>query len=242
MTCSLPSTLSADASAALLTAQLVSREPFWFLRWGDGALECLAGMAAHTCDGEVYTPELAAGLREVWGVASAHAERVLLGDWRSASFLATNQHTRYEEQYEALIADLPFRFVHFEALLLMRESAELVEFYRALREDSRRKAFLGPHACAGAARMLQADHVVTPMRDLLAHVDRLTQALLLGNYEVVIYGAGLAGNIPVARWWERTEHATAIHVGSAMDPLFRGVTRRQQLRMGPARELFQEML
>ena len=58
--------LSADESAALLTWKIRRQEPFFFVRYGDGAIECLKDRGGQTCDGERYSLELAEGLLSAW--------------------------------------------------------------------------------------------------------------------------------------------------------------------------------
>lgn len=234
--------LNADQSAAFLTAKLRAQEPFFFVRYGDGAMECIQGHEGHTCDGEEYSRELGDELSEAWFAALAGGSNVYFGDWLSARFDHATENTRYEGFYWTITADFQCSWLHFEALLLMRESPELLDFYRAAKEDPRRKVFLGPRANIAAAEMLGAQFVETPMQNLFRSVDDLTDELLQTDFEVLYYGAGMAGNIPVTRCWERYPDRTYVHLGSALDPLFRGKTRRQQLSQVRARKLFAELL
>jgi hypothetical protein len=233
--------LSADESAALLAGKLRRQEPFFFLRYGDGAIECIAGRDGMTCDRETYSPELGANLLAAWR-AVIGAPDVYIGDWLSASFETSNEASRYAEQYAELIGDAKPNFLHFEALLLMRESAELVDFYRAVKQDRRVKVFMGPQECAGAAKMMGARHLVTPMRDLNVWIPSITERLFSRPFDVLLYGAGMAGNVAAVNVWRLHPERTYINLGSAMDPLFRGRTRRQQISPQQARQLFRELL
>ena len=233
-------TPSADQSAAILTAKIRVQEPFFFVRYGDGALECMAGRKGSTCDQEQYSPELGAELAACWRALMKRPELVYVGDWQSASFEKHDQGSRYAEQYEAIFEGAEPTRLHFEALLLMRESAELVDFYRAVKQDTRRKLFMGPAWNAGAARMLEATHLVTPMGDLWGQRNRLLNELQHFDFDVLLYGAGMAGNSPAIRCWEKYPERTYVNLGSAMDPLFHGRTRRQQLDMVAATRLFRE--
>src|SRR6185437_9523310 len=160
--------LSADESAEVLTRKIRRQEPFFFVRYGDGAIECISGKQGMTCDREQYSPQLAAELNLAWKalMKGSRTHSVYVGDWLSASFDATSEHARYAEEYASLVSEGSPEFLHFEALLLMRESEPLLDFYRAVKSDPRRKVFMGPRECAGAAKMLGARHVVTPMAHL----------------------------------------------------------------------------
>lgn len=234
--------LNADQSAVELARRIRARVPFFFFRYGDGALECMAGREGGTRDGEPYTPALGAVLDMIWMTCAAEPE-VVVGDWQSASFDAASEGARYVEEYERLIAGArPREWVHFEALLLMRPSRALVDFYRAVKRDPRRKVFMGPAGNAGAAKMLGAEFVESPMGGLMDHTGRLTDELITREFDVLLYGAGMAGHIPVANCFEAHPERTYVDLGSAMDPLFRGRSRRQQLDTGTARRLFRGLL
>lgn len=247
--------LDADESVQHLMRLYHGRSPFFFVRYGDGALECLAQLtvdgakhAERTCDGERYSRPLALDLDAAWKTLMVNQpwKPVIIGDWMSASFERDTEKTRYAEEYSELLASCDLQqqmnFVHFEALLLMRESRKLVDFYREVKKDSRRKLFMGPRENAAAATMLDADFLETPMQDLHAHVTRLTWELEACEFDVLLYGCGLAGNIPAVRSWVKHPDRTYVNLGSAMDPLFRGPSRRRQLSQVKARTLFRELL
>jgi hypothetical protein len=234
-------TVNADTSATILAAEIRARDPFFFVRYGDGALECIRGKRGQTCDREAYSDFLGAELRRCWE-SVVNGPNTFVGDWLSASFDSLSEHSRYAEDYAELVGDADPTWLHFEALLLMRESAALVDFYRAVKEDPRRKMFMGPAGNAGAARMLGAEFIETPMENLLAHTGALTDELITRDFDVLLYGAGMAGNIPAIQCWERFPERTYVNLGSAMDPLFRGRSRRQQIPADRARRLFSDLL
>jgi hypothetical protein len=232
--------LGATASLELLSSMLRDRAPFLFLRYGDGALECMAGHPGGTRDGEKYTPELALALLKAW--VEAQGSNVFVGDWLSASFDARTRHTAYESEYMKLVGDPELRrWVHFETLLLMRESPQLLEFYRLLKRDRRKKLVMGPSR--GAAKMLGAAYLETPMRpDLHAYFMNGAPRLWDQDFEILLYGAGMAAHPQVVDCWKRFPERTYINLGSALDPLFRGNTRQQQIPVSKARVLFKALL
>ena len=233
--------LTADQSAAFLAGKLRRQEPFFFLRYGDGAIECMTGKEGMTCDREQYSVDLGAKLMAAWR-AIVGGPNVYIGDWRSASFDGVDDKSRYSDHYETLLAGHTPQFLHFEALLLMRESPSLLEFYRAVKQDRREKVFMGPRECAGAAKMMGARHIETPMRELHLWLPSLTLRLKSRPWDVLLYGAGMAGNLPAIEVWQEHPERTFINLGSAMDPLWRGRTRRQQISQQRAREFFKELL
>lgn len=232
--------LSPDESVKLLTEKILSHEPFYFAKHGDGAIQCIWGYGVETRDKEQYSPQLGAALASSID-ALIKGDNVFLGDWMSATF-DENREGEYAVEYEELMRGARARFIHFESLLLMRESQVLVEFYKAIATDRRRKLLMGPMAMAGAAKMLGAEHLVIPMEGLFDCVGHLTGDLLSRNFDVLLYGAGMAGHIPVTQCWQKYPERTYINLGSALDVLFLGRTRRQQLPLRRAQQLFRGML
>jgi len=232
-------TPSADESAAIMTDKIRKMERFSYFRFGDGYLECVGGKMGQTCDHEVYTGALATNLQEAWLSINRQPEDLFLGDWMSASFDSQSEKNRYADQWEALKRTAsPARWLHFEALLFMRESAELAKFYEAVRADKRRKLFMGPIGNRPAAAWLGAEFLNVPMVNLHDHIFQI--AHLLANelsYDVLLFGAGMAGNIAVAIAREKHPQRTYINLGSALDPLFRGRSRQQQLSRDRAWQL-----
>lgn len=229
--------ISADESAAALAACLHLELPTMFVRYGDGALECMNGLGRGlTCDGEVYSRALGQALFEAWEkiltLRIGSSSRLYIGDWLTASF-AGDHSTAYEMQYRRLVAlpdrVHPPRFLHFETLLTMRRSPQLLDFYRSVKHDGRRKLIMGPEANAPAGELLGAEYFSVPMNNLFSRVREIEEALEHCRFDVLLWGAGMASAIPVANLFVRYPERTYINVGSAFDPFFRGRSRSQQI-------------
>jgi len=236
-------TPTADQSAAILASKLRAREPFSFWRFGDGFLELAAGRKGMTCDHEPYSEALRDGLLDVWtGLVTSDAPGVYFGDWQAASFVGPKDPSRYERDWQQYFGRVPHeQFLHPEALLLMRESEPLVDFWRAVREDPRRKAYFGPSENNETAKALGCEHVRTRMKFVLEDARHYQENLQRGDWDVLLFGAGLAGMIPAFRCWQRHPERTFIHVGSALDPVGRGRSRHQQLSQARAQALFAQI-
>ena len=237
--------LTADQSCAILAQRIRTREPFFFIRYGDGAIECMSGKQGGTRDGEVYTDALAHDLLRAWqslmtGISRGHI--VYVGDWLSASFDSSSEGQRYEALYQKLIGTYQPTFLHFESLLLMRESEALVDFYRAVASSPLRKVYMGPYACREAAHLLRAEHLPTPMGGLHQHVGKLSKQLRDLEFDILLYGAGMAGNIAAVTCWEEYPQRTYVNIGSALDTLGLGKTRMQQLGGDRVHAMFKELL
>lgn len=249
---------SADESADILTESLQRKSPFIYVRFGDGALECIFGKVGRTCDGEVYTDNLGAELKRVWSLLFTKPH-VYVGDWFSASFDPQSMDGLYKQEYLNLIGsalnqvehrlDGSLRptyspnWIHFESLLFMRDSTSLIEFYYTVRNDSRKKLLMGPKAWAGAATILKCEFLEIPLSpNLFRSVNDIKLALNGLDFDVLLYGAGMAGNIPVIDLWNSHPERTYINLGSALDPIYRGQTRKQQIPHKRAVEMFESIV
>jgi SAM-dependent methyltransferase len=235
---------SREDSTRILTERIRDQKPFVFIKFGDGALECIyrTNQCKHTCDKEAYTPELAQKLQWAWHALMRHPN-TYAGDWMTASFTADCDDHKYITEWEKFVAGWHPNWLHFECLLIMSESQAVVDFYRAVKEDCRRKVLIGRPEMDRAALMLNAEYVPIPMTtNLLPYVDYMVAEVERHEPEVVLYGAGMAGNIAAAELIQRHPHWTLISIGSALDPIFVGRTRTDQLSQLHAQRLFRDLL
>lgn len=236
-----------DQSAVILTVQLEKQCPFIYVRFGDGALECINGKIGRTCDGEIYSDALGLELTRVWNLLFKK-RNVYIGDWFSASFNSKSPNGLYEFEYNRLVKSALTQkdarqphWLHFEALLFMRTTPLLLNFYKAIRNDNRKKLLMGPKEWYPASKILKTDFLEIPVSPTLFynHLEELKQELALRDFDVLLYGAGMAGNIPVIDHWNAMPEKTYINLGSALDPMYRGRTRQQQIASENAVKYFQ---
>ena len=237
-------TPSADESALILTKALESREPFWFIKLGDAAVECINGYGGKTCDGERYTEDLAYQLLASWTQLREGCDKLYVGDWSTASFSGPDDKTRHEREYRALMGARRGTMLHFECLLLMRVSQELLGFYRAVREDPRRKLLVGPAAWGPLTDLLRCRFLAVPvMPNLINLAPQIADELKRQDFDVMLYGAGMAGHVAAIDCWIKYPERTYVNLGSALDPACgRGKTRKQQLDPAKARAFFDRVV
>ena len=237
-------TLNEDESALVLTGEVLARSPFFFIKLGDAAVELVNGYGRKTCDGEVYTNALANALLTSWTQLREKHTNLYVGDWRTASFSGPSDRSRYDAEYKTLMGAVHGTLLHFECLLLMRESDALLGFYRAVREDFRRKLLMGPAAWEPLAKVLKCDFLALPvMANLFSINEQVASELKCSDFEVLLYGAGTAGHVSVIDCWEAHPERTYINLGSALDPACsRGKTRKQQLAPHRAKAFIERLL
>lgn len=235
--------LNADESVELLTKKILAREPFYFTKYGDGAIECIFGVGSgkQTCDLEVYTPHLAVQLKAAWD-SLVSAPNVYVGDWLSADFNG-NYTSAYPEYYQKMLGTAKPVMLHFECVLLHRRSLSLAAFYRTLKHIDAKKVMIGPKEMQQAAIDLNCfKFIETPMVDLYNNLDSIERKLLADPFDIVLYGTGMAGNIPITNVWKKHPDRTYINLGSALDPVYRGKTRTAQLPLHEIRKLMNGIL
>ena len=237
-------TLTEDESALVLTGEVLARSPFFFIKLGDAAVELVNGYGRKTCDGEMYTNALADALLMSWKRLSGLHKNLYVGDWRTASFSGPSDRSRYDAEYRILMGAVHGTLLHFECLLLMRETDALLGFYRAVREDTRRKLLMGPVAWEPLAKVLKCDFLPLPvMANLFSINEQVANELKRSDFEVLLYGAGTAGHVSVVDCWEAHPERTYINLGSALDPACsRGKTRKQQLAPHRAKAFLERLL
>jgi hypothetical protein len=249
-------TSNADESAVILTNKLKAREPFVFTKFGDGDLYWMSGNPVPIAGGESYRPGIDAELRQA-ARTLAGLPHVYFGDQLtcgSGPYLKTEQDAlRYRHTPGANYRydDIPdSRWLHFECLLIHRLSPELLEFYRVLKARER-KLFIGGTHLLDAAKWLGCDPQgwILPVHPSNAHCQALTgliEFLLYGttveSWDVVLLSAGRASKMIAAALASKFPDRTIIELGSALDPLFVGRTRSEQVEPEAAREYFKELL
>ncbi|HEU4400815.1 MAG TPA: hypothetical protein VFT43_01800 [Candidatus Polarisedimenticolia bacterium] len=212
---------------ALLVELLEKKEPFCHVRFGDGDVFFATGTGPRlTADGEEWSPELQQRLFTAWLNLWRSDVRLLLGDletyvvsdgceeeWRH--LLITGSWQRRDRP--------PPELVHMEAL--RAGFGHAIPLYRALRDDPRRKLFVGSEALESAAAMLGADYCGIPLRTSSNPHAVNRVCLEARNYEVACFAAGRGGKIMQASLANSATHLTQIDIGSGLDILFGGARR-----------------
>ena len=227
------STPSADESAIILTNKLKAREPFVFTKFGDGTLWWMSGKPVQSANGEVYRPGIDQELRKAADVLSG-LPHAYFGDQLTCSsgpYLEAEQE-RYIHAWDKCA------WLHFETFLLHRLTPELLEFYRVLKADTRPKVLVCGKHLLPATRMLGC-YACIIVDSSNAHREALHQ---LPSSEIVLTACGHASKILVAAEASAYKSKTFIELGSALDPLFVGRTRSEQIEPGLAREYFKGLL
>ncbi len=239
-----------EHGVGFLTELVKSQEPFNYLRIGDGELGWMFGtLLTPTGQGEEHSPEVDAALN--WAIPYLLRDPyTVLGDFRSCveftDYGKDGDFTKYDQLVQTFSDNL--RKVSIESLNLFDRRPSVVRFYQTLREDTRAKFLVGPPSHRNAALMLDATWIEVPPRgaSLAAGraVERLGRQLIGTGDAIVMFCAGCGSKIMMAsihEWLGGGESFTLIDLGSSLDPVFVGRTRRPQILCTEAWDLFAEV-
>jgi hypothetical protein len=229
-----------DRSAGMLSSWFMSRIPFFFVRIGDGAIECLSDTQGKTCDGEPYSDTMKIAMQgAIMSLRQAHLQ-VIWGDWRTAVGGST---PRYVDAWESTVDVKNRRLLHYETMLLMGLSEAQHGLYRIIKRDQRRKVYIGPERNAGVDHFLACHHLTVPMDGAgLGRRGEIKRWLDEHRPEVILFGAGMAGLVEVVDYWKQERNSTCLHLGSALDPLFYQPTRSRQASRAQLQEFYGDLL
>jgi mannosyltransferase OCH1-like enzyme/glycosyltransferase involved in cell wall biosynthesis len=209
---------------AELQAKVESGEQFSYTKFGDGEQQCMEGVEGSTVDGQPYSFALNSALRSAYSYLLS-SPSAYVAFWRDPA--APNDG----------------------GLLLHntgpgKDLAPLHDFYKAIRESSRHKAFVGPGRLSRAASMLGADFVEVPEKDAFAEADsiwdRLKGTVAYGG--IVLLSCGPLAKVLAARIMRDNPSVTCIDTGSSFDPLFLGSTRTNQVPQAELQGLYADLL
>jgi len=176
-----------------LTKKLETHEPFLFVKRGDGEEACMDGTIGENCDGHPYSQELGNRLRE------------------SFTFLDKKAHVvRFENQREY-------------NSLLHRTDNDLVrvkQFWETIKNDTRRKIFVGPNKLALMSEYLGAMHIGIPEKNVWKLYQQGNMLLnVVQDNDIIIFCAGMPAKVMIADLVRERKNLTCVDAGSSFDPL-----------------------
>jgi hypothetical protein len=214
-----------DSIIDLFTDKIKKKENFSFIKRGDGEEFCMSGMVGTNCDGHEYSPELGKELKD------------------SFDFFATQENC-----FVPLFDDQNY----FNVLLhrIGKNNAKVKGFYQAIREDERKKFFVGPKRLARVARILKAKHIIIPEKnafneyvDIVAKImeEMIPNKQIFSN-NIVLFSAGMPAKVLIREVLTVIGmDNTCLDLGSAFDSLI-SQTRTNQLSKGEMLELYADWI
>jgi glycosyltransferase involved in cell wall biosynthesis len=152
---------------------LIERQPFSFVKLGDGERACMAGETGANCDGQPYSTALALALKQAY--------EFLVGKVHVVDFSNQNSFN----------------------LLLHRTGnnlAEVKSFWRTIIDLPSRKVFVGPARLRPVADLLKASFVEVPVENAFSEYEEIKTRM--GYYykrgSVFIFSAGMTAKLIIA--------------------------------------------
>ena len=120
-------------------------------------------------------------------------------------------------------------------------SPELKDFYRAIRDDTRPKVFVGPNRVQPESFLRTIHRIDVPAIDAFSQINRLTRSvtnIAKSISTIFLLSCGFSSCILSHHILQENPNATIIDLGSALDPILFGKTRKSQLSTVELREFY----
>jgi hypothetical protein len=228
---------------ALLINLLAEGDPFCHVRFGDGDVFFATGTGPKlTADGEEWTRGLQWQLLNAWERLCITRHRLLVGDVES--YIADDgcgHQWSVLREYGGWRRGEPLELVHIEALRCGLGFA--LPLYLAIANDPRPKFYVAPERLAPAARMLNAEHVVVPLRTAWQdYVFEHAPSTRYSHDAIILLSCGRAGKIIQGQLCHGGHPFVQIDIGSGLDLLFTDLRRSTDLglKVEPLRAFYRE--
>lgn len=206
-----------------LVRKLNEREPFTFVRYGDGEWACLFGMDSKNCDGNIYFTDLSEALKNIVLSQPQYYMGMQYGALVSDYF-------GLKDKIYPFIWDLDIDWVNADILHRASEFGKIQPFFDAL--QNREIILVGAEYFDGMQSIPVADHVVIPDSNCWLEVEEIiaatNEAILDASPGcVVLFMASMAANVMIDRLYQiHGSYTTLIDMGSVLDP-YLGIERRR---------------
>jgi Methyltransferase domain len=207
----------------MFTGFIKDKENFSFIKHGDGEKFCESGMIGENCDGHPYSPELGKRLKEAFDFFSLEGN-CWVADFSDQEFFNVLLHRKG------------------------KNNQKVKEFYKAIRNDNRKKYYIGPSRLRSVARLLEAEHIVIPEKNAFKDYDRILGDILNivyrpnDNNSIFLFSCGMTAKVLIHSLMKSlSANNTYLDLGSAFDSLI-GETRTNQLPRKDILDLYADWL
>ena len=215
---------------------------FTFTKLGDGELYCLRGDNGGNCDGHPYTQKLSDKL--YYFVESIpRYNNFYVAKWEEES-----QITQYRDM---LLRNMNVSPVDVEYNCILPQTYNLdndylYNFYKAIKENKRRKIYLCPERLNGAKKFLNVDVILNvPVVNAFNIYDVLVDQLknYIKDGDIIMYSCGMMSKSLICELLDTNPNITNIDIGSGIDSIILdGNTRMGQPNPTQSKEYFKNLL
>ena len=223
------------------TSLLQSQTPFAAVKFNDGEWHAMNGKHGRNCDNHEYSEPLQQAMQESYEFLKPRAS---ISDWvinyRYPEHVKLASRLGYPADYFvhfAMLHDLPF------SGQCDSRTQELKDLYRAIRGDTRQKVFVGPKRLHPESFLQLEQRISTPMVNAFKSIGDLTkqvQEAAKQTNPVFLLSCGFTSCVLSQRILQENPNATIIDLGSALDPLLFGKTRKSQLTTSELRDFYSD--
>lgn len=221
-----------------ITYHLRNNIPVRVVRFNDGEWNAMVGHMGTNCDNHKYTEALKQDLRAAYGY--------LVGNSYISDYIterkAADEHLNLQDEYI-----LPKNTVH-HTFCAHEEDAPLglADFWLTLRNNDSLKYFVGPRRLQVFPFLNNYSTIPVPLLDAYNNLPTILEPILriarTTDRPIFVLACGFISCIIAQRIAEVNPNATILDVGSALDPLFIGPTRKTHMSMEQARSLYHGIL
>lgn len=227
----------------LFTSMLRNKTPFAAVKFNDGEWHAINGRKGSNCDNHPYSPALQAGMIAAYQSLNGTA---YISDYatnhcafpeiaKSAARLGNpiKQFTLF-----AMLHDLPHAGIYSSL------TPELKAFYQAIRDDDRTKVFIGPKRLKPEQFLNLDQRIDVPMINAFASIkpviDRAKAIASSLPGSIYLLTCGFCSCLLADDILKADPTATVLDLGSALDPLLFGKTRKSQEPTALLREFYSD--
>lgn len=223
-----------EESLLEITDLIKNSKPFQVVRFNDGEWNAMTGHMGANCDNHRYLHSLKTSLTDAWRFLAT-------GSTYISYYIPEAPYEAHQELYKQLPS--PENWVH-QTFCAHEENSpkELLHtFYKAIAESVQPKIFVGPKRLQTFQFLNIQSEVRTPLLDACTHYESVSDTCkrIASNVDrpMFLMCCGFLSCLVAADILKVNPNATIIDLGSSLDPLYVGPTRKNQLTQEEARQV-----
>lgn len=221
---------------------LNNNENFTFTKLGDGELLCMMNPVGENCDMHPYTPELADKLYYFVESIAKH-NNLYVAKWEEKSYI-TDYRDKLLENLGIIPNDVEYNCILPQTYNLDNEY--LYNFYKAIKENKKRKIYLCPDRLNDAKNFLNIDVIINiPLLNSFSVYDVLVEQLkkYIKDGDIILYSCGMMSKSLICELLDTNPNITNIDLGSGMDSIIlNGNSRLGQPTPDQSKKYFNNLL
>lgn len=208
------------------------QRPLHLVKFNDGEWHAMTGRKGTNCDNHRYFPSLKNKLIASYAYLK---DKVHISDY------ITN-HCPHSE-HRKLARQLGYPTNTFTNYLILHDKGfppEIEAFYRSIREDNSYKVFIGPERLKPETFLHTQQRIDVPQLDAYQKLGNILQKLDPKPNHMYLLCCGFISCIIAERIHRLCPQASIVDIGSGLDPLLIGCTRKSQESQQYCRDIYKD--